>query len=168
MGWGDSDSAEILVVSGDKGVQDACDPVDYLHPSEKIQEMLDDVADDDEKLAEFLREQVKQHEDEIAKKVSTEFEDRYFYVLDESGDAEVKEAKMEEVDILEVGDKEAVVEVSFHLDYKAYLSYDDPDMMSYDNETGDTMSWVTKHETVDRTGWARAEVRASFDGLDPK
>jgi hypothetical protein len=167
--WGDSESAEILVVSGDNGVRDACGTIDYLHPSQTMEGMLDDVADDDDKLAEFIRAEIGKHDEEIKKKVIGEFEDRYFFVIDENGDAEVsvQKAKLDEVEILEVGEKEATVQVRYHLEYEADVSYDDPDMMSYDSETGQTFSWGTKEDTVYRQAYALADVQVSFEGLDP-
>jgi hypothetical protein len=119
-------------VSGDIGVRDACDPIDFLHPSETMEKMLDDVADDDEKLAEFIRSEIEKHDEEIKKKVVEEFEDRYFFVIDENGDADVsvQKAQLDDVEILEVGEKEATVQVRYRLEYEANVSYDDPDNRS--------------------------------------
>jgi hypothetical protein len=167
--WGDAESAQILVVSGDQGVRDACAPVEYLHENATMQGMLDRVADDDAKLAQFLRDQVEKRVDEIRKQVIEGFEDRYFFTIDENGEAEVKveETTLEEVDILEVGDEEATVEVLFWIKYEADISYNDPDMTSYDSETGQSFSWGTRENTVHRQAYARAEVGVIFDGLDP-
>jgi hypothetical protein len=166
--WGESEGAQILVVSGDKGVGAACEPVEWLIENETVQEMLNDVANDNEKLANFIRAQVQDREEEITKQVIEEFEDRYFFVADENGDADVtvEKATLVEVDILKTGDKEATVEVSYRIEYEANMSYDDPDMTSYDSETGETFSWGTREDTVHRTTFARAEVGVLFEGLD--
>lgn len=167
--WGDAESVTIMVVSGDCGVRDACAPVDCLLEKETVQEMLDHVADDDAKLANFIRQQVEKHGDEIEKQVIDGFKDRFFFVIGENGEAEVdvEDARLTAVDILEVGDMDAMVEVSFSVDYEAIVSYDDPDMMSYDSETSQAFSWGTREDTVHRKTLVRAEVGVTFDGLDP-
>lgn len=167
--WGDAEGAEILVVSGDHGVRSACAPVDYLHENDTVQAMLDHVANDDKRRADFIRQQIEKHQEEIKRQVIEGFQDRYFFVIDENGDAEVtvENAALGDVEILEIGDDEATVEVSFKIDYEADVSYDDPDMMSYDSETGQTFSWATREDTVHRRAFVRAEVGVIFDGLDP-
>jgi len=106
----------------------------------------------EETRAEFVRQQVEAHDEEMRKQVVAQFEDRYFYVIDENGDAEVtaEKATLEEVEILELREGEAVVHVSYDVKYEADLSHDDPDMQSYDHETGTTMSWGPRPHVTGR------------------
>lgn len=168
--WADDEETHVIVVSGDDGVFSACTKIDRLHPVSEIEEVLDHVASDDEKLAEFIREQVKAHEEDVRKLVIHEFENMYFYVVDENGDAEVTVTEADfddEVEILEIGNEEATVDVNYTFTYSAEATYDDPDMVSYDSETGTSMSWGSATKTVDgREAWVRADVTVAFKGLD--
>ena len=135
-----------------------------------LEKLLDRVADDDKKLADFIRAQAIAHIDEIKAEAVKEYEGLWFYLKDEDGEAQVTvdEARFEgEVEVLELGDGEATVVVSFLLEYTAEASFADPDMQSYDSETGETFSWGTKEETVHRRGRARVELSVWFEGLDP-
>src|SRR5712692_469348 len=157
--WAEDEDVHVIVVSGDDGVFDTCREIDRLHQVSELEEVLDHVASDDEKLADFIREQVKAHEAEVRALVIHEFEDMYFYVIDENGDAEVTVTDAdfdEDVEILEVGIEEATVDVNYTLVYSAEATYDDPDTMSYDSETGTAMAWGTTTKTVDgREAWVR-------------
>jgi hypothetical protein len=136
---------------------------------DQLEKLLNRVADDDKKLADFIRAQVVTHIDEIRAQVVKEFEGLWFYLKDEDGEAQVTvdAAKFDDdVEIIDLGDGEATVVVSFSLEYTADASFADPDMQSYDNETGETFSWGTKEETVHRRGRARAELSVWFEGLD--
>lgn len=168
--WAEFNEVELFVVSGDQGFRKACDACEQIHVFEELQELLNRVADDDKKLADFIREQVVAHVEEIKAAVVKEFEGLWFYLKDEDGEADVTvdEANFDgEVDILELASGEASVEVSFSLKYTAQASFADPDMQSYDSETGETFSWGTKEETVHRAGWARAELSVWFQGMRP-
>ena len=167
--WAGSKGAQILVVSGDKGVREACNPVASLIENESVPAMLDNVSNDDRILAEFIRTQVLNSQVEIAPHVMSEFEDRYFFVLDENGDADVtvRSANLCDVDILNVDGDEATVEVLYAIEYEAEVTYDDPDMVQYDSETGESISWGMRNETVRRETHARADVGVIFEGLDP-
>ena len=131
--------------------------------------MLDNVSNDDRILAEFIRTQVLNSQVEIAPHVMNEFEDRYFFVLDENGDADVtaRSANLCDVDILNVEGNEATVEVLYAIEYEAEVTYDDPDMVQYDSESGESHSWGMRNETVRRETHARADVGVIFEGLDP-
>lgn len=169
--WAQTEDVHVLVVSGDVGVCDACEEIDRLHPVCELEEVLDSVASDDEKLAAFIREQVKVHEEAVRALVVHEFEDMYFYVVDENGDAEVTvtdAAFDEDIEILEIGNEEATVDVNYTLTFSAEATYDDPDTMSYDSETGTSMSWGSRTTEVrGREAWVRADVTVSFKGLEP-
>ena len=167
--WADSTGAQVLVVSGDKGVCEACKPVASLIDNESVPAMLDNVSNDDRRLAEFIRTQVQDSREEIAAHVIIEFEDRYFFVLDENGDADVtvRNATLSDVDILNVKGNEATVEVLYVIEYEAEVTYDDPDMVHYDSETRESVSWGTIDATVRRDTYARADVGVVFEGLEP-
>lgn len=167
--WGDSEGAHVLVVSGDNGVREACGQMEFLIAKATIQEMLNYVADDDKKLAAFVRAEVNERESEITTQVIDDFPDRFFFLIDEDGDAQVtvEKALLVDVEILEMGDREGIVEASYHVDYEASVSYADPDLTSYDSETGESFSWGTRRATVHRATFARVEIGVLFDGLDP-
>ena len=93
-----------------------------------------------------------------------------FFVIDENGDAEVSVTAAsfdDEVEILEVGNEEATVDVNYALEYSAEATYDDPDTMSYDSETGTAKARGSRTKIVQgREAWVRADVSVAFKGLD--
>jgi hypothetical protein len=168
--WAEFNEVDVFVVSGDEGFREACAACKQLHVFDQLGKLLDRVADDDKKLADFIRAQAIAHIDEIKAEAVKEYEGLWFYLKDEDGEAQVTvdEARFEgDVEVLELGDGEATVVVSFLLEYTAEASFGDPDMQSYDSETGETFSWGTKEETVHRRGRARVELSVWFEGLDP-
>jgi len=97
-----------------------------------------------------------------------EYEGLWFYLKDEDGEAEVivEDAKFDgDVEILELVDGQATVVVSFSFEFTAEASFADPDMQSYDSETGEPFSWGTSEETVRRRGRARTELSVCLKGL---
>ena len=71
------------------------------------------------------------------------------------------------MDILEIEGEEAVVEMTYSLEYEADATYDDPDSQSYDSATGNVMSWGSRESTIHCDAWARAEIRVRFKDIDP-
>jgi hypothetical protein len=168
--WAETEGVDIIAVSGDQAMRDACAGTDHVEALSEMKELLDKLATANEVLSEFIKDQVKAHEANIRKLVISAFEDKYFYLTDENGDAEVTVQTAEpddEVDILELEEEEAVVEMTYTLAYQADATYDDPDSQSYDSETGNVYSWGSRETTVNRDAWARAEVRVRFKGIDP-
>lgn len=168
--WAATEDVSIIAVSGDQGVRDACAETDHLEAVAELKELLDRLATANEVLSEFIKDQVKAREDEIRALVIKTFEGKYFYLTDESGDADVTVQTADpddDADILEIEEEEAVVEMTYSLEYQADATYDDPDSQSYDSETGNVMSWGSRESTIHRDAWARAEVRVRFKGIDP-
>jgi PIN domain len=63
--WADQNEVELFVVSGDKGFSEACATCKQIHVFDQLEKLLNRVADDDKKLADFIRAQVVTHIDEI-------------------------------------------------------------------------------------------------------
>jgi hypothetical protein len=135
--WAEDHDTSTFVVSGDELFQRACAECAQLIPKNTINEVLDHVASDDEQLATFVRTEIMKRIDEIAKQAKSEFEDRYYWVEDEDGDAEVVVTRVapNEPEILEIDKEEALVEITIEAHYKAYLSYNDSATGSYDEGT---------------------------------
>jgi hypothetical protein len=74
--WSEGTNADFVPVAKRTSASD-------FHSAQNIGEaqVLDHVASDDKKLADFIRDQVKKYEADV-------FEDIYFFVIDENGDAE--------------------------------------------------------------------------------
>jgi hypothetical protein len=167
--WQKKDGSGLFVVSADELFRMACGERAGLHPEKELRDVLDQVVTD-EKLAEFVREQLSAEAATIAQKVKTDFEGLGFHVEDEWGDAEVSVTDIkldEEPDILEI-DKTATAHMIFKAQYDAELSYDDSTTGVYDSEEKQMlfMDHVTK--TVSDEIDLVVQVEVAFDGLKPR
>jgi hypothetical protein len=157
-----------IVVSNDKLFRDACEECSHLIPKSTINEVLDHVASDDEQLAEFVRAETMKRIDEIVAKAKFEFEDRYYWVEDENGDATVEVTSLtpaDEPEIIEIGTEDATLQLFIAIDYKADLSYDDSATASYDEGT---LIYVEhRDEEVEREEELTVEIEVSFEKMDP-
>jgi hypothetical protein len=121
-------------------------------------------------LAEFVRTETLKREKEISADVKKEFEDRYYYVEDEDGDAEVrlKRLKLRDTpEIIEIKDGEALLQLNFEAEYRADLSYNDSSNAIYDSEEKRLVYFDTRHEHVDREIDLVVEVRVSYEQMEP-
>lgn len=84
----------MFVVSSDKLFQEACGKCPQLLPKKTLIEVLDHVASDDAQLATFVRSETMKRIAAIGAKAKEEFEDRYYWVEDQDGDAQVQITKL--------------------------------------------------------------------------
>jgi hypothetical protein len=125
--YAEENDLPMFVVSGDKLFQQGCGVCSHLVPKKAINEVLDQVASDDTQLAAFVRSETMKRTDEIKAKAKEEFEDRFYWVEDENGDATVEITQMtpaDETEILTIDKETATLQWSIAADYKADLSYD--------------------------------------------
>jgi hypothetical protein len=80
---------DLFVVSGDEGFRQAFVACKQIHVFDQLEKLLDRVADDDKKLASFIRAQVIAHIDDIRAEAVKEGEGLWFYLKDEDGEAQV-------------------------------------------------------------------------------
>jgi PIN domain len=168
--WQMKDGSGLFVVSADELFRKACGERAGLHPEKELRDVLDQVVTD-EKLAEFVREQLSAQAATIAHKAKTDFEGLGFHVEDEWGDAEVSVTDIkldEEPDILEIDESTATAHMIFKAQYDAELSYDDSTTGIYDSEEKQMlfMDHVTK--TVSDEFDLVVQVEVTFDGLKPR
>ncbi len=168
--WAEEHDLQMFVVSKDELFQQACVEYPQLLSKGTISEVLDHVSSDDEQLAEFLRTETLKREKEIGIEVKKEFEDRYYYVEDEDGDAEVHLKTLKLIappEIIEINKEEAALQVEFEAEYKADLSYSDSSNAIYDSEEKRLIYFETKHEHVEREIGLVVEVRVRYEQKDP-
>ena len=157
---------EMFVVSDDELFREACEKAPRLIPKKNLAELLDHVASDDKQLADFLRAQTSQRIDEISKQVTEEFEDQYFWVEDEDGDATVEVTDIVPIgdpEIIEINEEEASMQYTFDVNYTAYLSYKDNVIYS----EGTLAYYEERKEEVQRTHKVSVEVDVQFEHTDP-
>ncbi len=97
-----------------------------LTPKKTVAEVLDHVASDEKALADFLRAQTTQRVGDISEQVKEEFEDQYFWVEDEDGDATVDVTNIVptgDPEIIEISGEEAALQYTFDVNYTAHLTY---------------------------------------------
>ena len=158
----------MFVVSDDKLFRVACAACSHLIPKSTINEVLDHVASDNEQLASFVRAETIQRMPAILAAAKSGFEDRYYWVEDENGDAQVEVTTLtpaNEVEIIEIVAEKATLQLSVAIDYTAHLSYDDSATASYDEGT---LIYVDhKEEDVERDEELTVEVEVWFENMDP-
>lgn len=166
--WAEDRDSLVFVVSKDKLFQDACGPCSHLIPKNTINEVLDHVASDDAQLAAFVRVETMKRATEIIAKAKAEFEDRYYWVEDENGDARVEVTSptaADEPEIIEINTEDAKLQLSIASDYKGHLSYNDSATASYDEGT---LVYVEhRNEEVEREAELMVEIEVSFEKMDP-
>jgi hypothetical protein len=92
--WTHETDTDLIAVSGDVPIREAFARCDKIYAKDDISQLLDHVASDDQKVADFLKAQLTVHSDEIGAKAAAGFSDLPFYVDDENGDAEVTVEKV--------------------------------------------------------------------------
>jgi len=126
--WTEDNEEDLFVVSGDDLFREACQECGEIHVKGALIEMLDHVASDDEKIANFIREQLEARAQEIGKQAAEHFEGLGFHLIDEWGDVEVSIKTVtlsDEPEIIDIGTKEANAQMVFKIEYDADISWDD-------------------------------------------
>jgi len=166
--WAEDRDLRMFVVSGDKLFQEAYGKCQQLLPKKTLIEVLDHVASDDAQLATFVRSETMKRIAAISAKAKEEFEDRYYWVEDQDGDAQVQITKLtptQEPEIIEIDKEEALLQLNFDATYSADLSYNDSATASYDEGT---LVYVEhRKEEVERDQELVVEVRVAYEQVDP-
>ena len=166
--WAENHDHLMLVVSGDQLFRDACSACSHLIPKGTINEVLNHVASDDEQLSAFVRVETMKRIEEILTKAKSEFEDRYYWVEGENGEATVEIINMtpaDEPEIIEIDTEKSTLQLFIATDYKAHLSYDDSATASYDE--GDLVYVEHRDEEVERDAELTVEIEVGFEKMDP-
>ena len=158
----------MFVVSGDKKFYEACGKYAQLVAKKTLNEVLDHVASDDAR-ASFVRTETKMHMPEITAAAKHQFQDRYYWVENMDGDADVVvetiDPMQDDPEIIEIQKNEASLVVTLDATYSAHLSYDDPATASYDE--GDLVYVQHREEhVVDREQQLTVEIKVTFDDMD--
>ena len=169
--WAQQKGLKMFVVSGDESFWEACSQSKQLVAKKHLSEVLDDVAAwDDPALASFVHTETKKRISEIAKAAKEQFQDRYYFVENMDGEAQVEVETInptQDPEIIEIQKHGASLVVTFDATYSAHLSYDDPATASYDE--GDLVYIQHREEdVVDRDELLTVEVKVSFDDMDPQ
>jgi hypothetical protein len=171
ISWTKKQRADLFVVSADKLLGNACDECRELHPKSTLIEVLDHVASDDKKLAEFIREQLIERQHVVAKEAKNDFLDLGFYIEDEEGDLTIDVLSIEpsgDPEIMEVSGKDATVQMAFEADLDAHLSYEDSNTGIWDSEDKVMLFMEHRSLTVKHSEELIMEVHATFEGINPK
>jgi hypothetical protein len=167
--WAESADLNVFVVSADKLFREACGRYPKLVAEDSIEAVLDHVASDDKQLSDFARSETLKRMDEIKRAVKEDFEDRYYWVEDQDGDAEVSVTDLEptsEPEILKLDQYSAVLSLNMTAAFSAELSYDDAATASYSE--GDLVYVEHRDETVEREQELTVEIEVSYEHMDPE
>lgn len=167
--WSEDHGVELFVVSQDELFGKAFAKTKSIHVVADLTALLDHIASDNEKLADFVREEINDHLDEIKKAAIAAFQDLGFHVEDEWGEATVTVTRLEidgKPEIVEIAGTEATVELQMTAHYEAELSYEDSDTGIWDSEEGEKLFMEEVNETVEGEHDLVVSVHATFDGVD--
>lgn len=164
--WAVEKKAEVIVVSGDKGMGSACS--EGLRHVESLVELLSEIMSDGDERTEFVRRELVARLKSLSNDVTSAFQ-RLQFVLD------VERGKIEEVEVLHVGygDDVIVVEndrtsatvfVVATFTFRAQLAVIEGGLM--DGPYGDEIYEDTFRENVEQQEERLLEVLVDFNGLD--
>jgi len=165
--YAEQNGLAMFVISGDTLFREACAAAPGLVPKKTISEVLDQVASDYAELAAFVRAETMKRIDAIKAEVKKDFEDRFYWVEDENGDATVEITALtpaEEPEILTIDKETATLQWSIAADYQAELSYDDSATAVYSE--GDLMYVEHREEQVERDAELVVEIEVSYEPMD--
>jgi hypothetical protein len=166
--YADENDLPMFVVSDDDLFQEACAALPYLVPKKTISEVLDHVASDDAQLASFVRTETIKRIDAIRAEARENFEDRYYWVEGENGDAEVHITQLtptNDPDIITINREMATLQWTIKAHNEADLSYDDSATAVYSE--GDLVYVEHREEEVQRDIDLVVEIEASYEQMDP-
>lgn len=165
--WACESERTVFVVTKDEKFREACDRIPLI-PKETLNEVLDHVASDDEKFASLVRRHCMEHLFDIKKTAKSEFENQFYWVEDQDGDAEVSVDKLTpalEPQIIEIGPESATLHLDMTAEYSAHLSYIDSGSSIYSE--GELVFADRKEEDVNREQELTVEIYITYERMDP-
>lgn len=169
--WAEDREDFVFVVSGDELFRAGCKKFTGLIPKADLVELLDYLASEEQKRAEFVRSWIKDSLDTIRKLTKEEFEGNYFWVEDEDGEATVVVDGLTlkgEPEIIALDGDFGTVQLVFEAAYTAHLEYRDSATSMYDKETDRLIFAEERREQVERSVKLTVEVEVSFDEDNPE
>jgi predicted nucleic acid-binding protein len=167
--WAEDREEFVFVVSGDELFRQGCKVTGLVPMSDPV-ELLDYLANEEQKRAEFVRGRVKDNLAKISDLAKEGFEDNFFWVEDEEGEATVvvnELALVEGPEIISIDVDFGTLQLVFEADYTAHLDYRDSATSVRDKETGGFLYAEDREEDVERKVKLTVEVEVSFDEDDP-
>jgi hypothetical protein len=129
-------------------------------------ELLDYLANEERKRANFVRTRVKDSLEKISRMTKEAFEGNYFWVEDEDGEATVivdDLTLIEGPEIISLDAEFGTLQLVFNADYTARLDYRDSATSVYDSETDRLIYAEEREEDVKRKVKLTVEIEVSFD-----
>jgi hypothetical protein len=168
--WAEDREDFVFVVSGDELFRKGSKKFTGLVPMTTLVELLDYLANEERKRAEFVRMRVKDSLEKISRMTKEAFEDNYFWVEDEDGEATVivdDLTLIEGPEIISLDADFGTLQLVFNADYTARLDYRDAATSVYDNETDRLIYAEEREEDVKRKVKLTVEIEVSFDEDNP-
>lgn len=135
--WIEDNDEDLFVVTGDELFATACAANPRIHVKDTLAALLDHVASDEDAVANFIRQKLKDAKDDIGKQAWQAFEGLGFHVIDEWGDVEVELVSISlkgEPEIIDISKDSALAEMTFEARFNAHLSFEDSDTGVWDGE----------------------------------
>lgn len=168
--WAEDREDFVFVVSGDELFREGCKKFTGLIPMTDLVELLDYLANEEQKRAEFVRSRIKDNLTKISELTKDAFEDNYFWVEGEDGEATVVVDGLTltgEPEIIALDADFGTVQLVFEAAYTAHLDYRESATSVRDKETNRLIFAEEREEEVKRTAKLTVEVEVSFDEDNP-
>jgi predicted nucleic acid-binding protein len=169
--WAEDREDFVFVVSGDELFREGCKKFTGLIPMTDLVVLLDYLANEEQKRAEFVRNRIKDNLAKIRRLTKEALEDNYFWVEDEDGEATVVVdglALAGEPEIIAMDADFGTVQLVFEANYTARLEYRDSATSVYDKETDRLIFAEEREEEVKRKVKVTVETEVSFDEDNPE
>lgn len=168
--WAEDREDFVFVVSGDELFREGCKKFTGLIPMGDLVELLDYLANEEQKRAEFVRARIKDKLAKIGELTKEAFEGNVFWVEDEEGEATVivdELTLIEGPEIISIDADFGTLQLVFNADYTAHLDYRDSATSVFDKETDRLIYAEDREEEVKRKVKLTVEVEVSFDEDNP-
>lgn len=173
-GWCAQNESDLAIVSRDKGVKEACEKDEALHPFDDLPEYLNALFASEEALSAFVREMIQAAHRSIFEKAKEEFPDRGAFLVDEEGEVEELELtdvefgeEVGDLEIVSLGPNHAEVELAVSMTFRCELSYKEPGTGIWDSEEKVLVFQDDIKTTVTREIEGPLVVEVGFRRLDP-
>jgi hypothetical protein len=164
--WAYESERTLFVVTADELFRAACQKFPLI-PKVSLRDVLDHVASDDEQFAARIRRLTMDRISDVTKAAEEGFEERFYWVDDYDGDAEVHVTELvadSEPLIIEIGPESATLQLGMTATYSADLSYIDSSSSIYSE--GELVYADRKEETVEREQELTVEILVTYDQRD--
>jgi hypothetical protein len=167
--WAEDKEEDLYFVSADKDIESACSTSEHLHHLTRVQNFLD-LESRHHSDNGWITEELSGRIEELKRGLADSYQDGSgFYLDDVDGDIEdieVTISDIDNIDLIEVNEDSAEVEVSLSFELTAHVTYPDPDMTHYDSEDKQVYVFGHINKSIERTYTQAATLSLELNRRD--